>query len=236
MRRISSIRGTRHRFSGTSLADRWAGRCSEGQDFRVRQLRGVPAEPAPDFGGVCARTPASRAAAVRQRSAASEFVADRSGSVAPDFNGIAEVFSSPLQTIREDFGTVRVDHVFSHKDTLSGIYTIDDGDDFTATAGNPYSSDVVTLREQVFSLEETHVFSPTLAEYGARWLFARRIFLHRRANAGNTRGQRPGIFGGAPGRRGGGGRQRGFESAGAAGLGGKQQRKQSDDRAQFVYV
>src|SRR5258705_13721387 len=29
---------------------------------------------------------------------------------APDFNGIAEVFSSPLQTIREDFGTVRVDH------------------------------------------------------------------------------------------------------------------------------
>jgi hypothetical protein len=81
---------------------------------------------------------------------------------APDFNGIAEVFSSPLQTIREDFGTVRVDHVFSHKDTLSGSYTIDDGDDFTATAGNPYSSDVVTLREQVFSLEETHVFSPTL--------------------------------------------------------------------------
>src|SRR4029077_15010763 len=45
---------------------------------------------------------------------------------APDFNGIAEVFSSPLQTIREDFGTVRVDHIFSHKDTLSGIYTIDD--------------------------------------------------------------------------------------------------------------
>jgi hypothetical protein len=81
---------------------------------------------------------------------------------APDFNGIAEVFSSPLQTIREDFGTVRVDHIFSHKDTLSGIYTIDDGNDFTATAGDPYSADVVTLREQVFSLEETHVFSPTL--------------------------------------------------------------------------
>jgi hypothetical protein len=81
---------------------------------------------------------------------------------APDFNGIAEVFSSPLQTIREDFGTVRLDHEFSHKDTLSGIYTIDDGDDFTATVGNPYSSDLVALREQVFSLEETHVFSPTL--------------------------------------------------------------------------
>src|SRR5262249_54011333 len=78
---------------------------------------------------------------------------------APDFNGIAQVFSSPLQKIREDFGTVRVDHVFSHRDTLSGIYTIDDGDDFTETVADPYSSDVVALREQVFSVEETDVFS-----------------------------------------------------------------------------
>jgi hypothetical protein len=81
---------------------------------------------------------------------------------APDFNGIAQVFSSPLQTIREDFGTVRVDHIFSPKDSLSAIYTVDDGDDFTATPLDPFSSDIVTLREQVTSLEEIHVFSPTL--------------------------------------------------------------------------
>ena len=81
---------------------------------------------------------------------------------APDFNGIAQVFSSPLQTIREDFGTVRVDRTFSQKDSLAAIYTIDDGNDVTATPANPYSSDVVNLREQVLSLEETHVFSPTL--------------------------------------------------------------------------
>jgi len=81
---------------------------------------------------------------------------------APDFSGIAEVFGSPLQTIREDFGTVRVDHTFSSRDTFSGIYTIDDGDDFTATPLDPFSSDLVTLREQVLSFEETHVFSPTL--------------------------------------------------------------------------
>jgi hypothetical protein len=86
----------------------------------------------------------------------------------PDFStpknpdGIAEVFSSPLQTIREDFGTVRVDHNFSGKDSLAGIYTIDDGGDVTATPANPYSTDVLNLRAQVFSLEETHVFSPTL--------------------------------------------------------------------------
>jgi hypothetical protein len=81
---------------------------------------------------------------------------------APDFNGIAQVFSSPLQTIREDFGTVRVDRIFSPKDSLAAVYTVDDGDDFTATPLDPFSSDTVTLREQVTSLEETHVFSPTL--------------------------------------------------------------------------
>jgi hypothetical protein len=86
----------------------------------------------------------------------------------PDFStpknpdGIAEVFSSPLQTIREDFGTVRVDHTFSAKDWLAGIYTIDDGGDVTATPVNPFSTDILNLRAQVFSLEETHVFSPSL--------------------------------------------------------------------------
>jgi len=78
---------------------------------------------------------------------------------APDFNGIAQVFSSPLQTIREDFGTVRLDHTFSGKDSLSSVYTIDDGQENTATVANPYSSDFLTLREQVFSLDETHAFS-----------------------------------------------------------------------------
>ena len=80
----------------------------------------------------------------------------------PDFNGIAAVSSSPLQTVREDFGTVRLDHSFSAKDTFSSIYTIDDGGDVTATIANPYSSDILTLREQVLSLEETHIFSPSL--------------------------------------------------------------------------
>jgi hypothetical protein len=79
---------------------------------------------------------------------------------APDFNGIAQVFSSPLQTIREDSGTARLDQVFSSRDSLAGVYTIDDGYDVTATTLNPYSSDILSLREQVVSLEETHTFSP----------------------------------------------------------------------------
>src|SRR6476646_6832309 len=91
---------------------------------------------------------------------------------AQDFNGISQVFSSPPQTIREDFGTVRLDHSFSEKDSLAAIYTIDDGGDVTATPLNPYSSDIVTLREQVLSLEETHVFTPSLLNT-ARFGFSR---------------------------------------------------------------
>src|SRR5579864_5362405 len=78
---------------------------------------------------------------------------------APDFGGISEAFNNPLQTIRDDFGTARVDHIFSTKDTLNGIYTIDDSADFTPTSTNLYSTDVESLREQVVSLQETHAFS-----------------------------------------------------------------------------
>jgi hypothetical protein len=66
--------------------------------------------------------------------------------------GIAEAFSHPLQTIREDFGTVRLDHIFSDKDALFAVYTVDDSADNTPTV-NPLSGVVETLREQVVSLQ-----------------------------------------------------------------------------------
>lgn len=78
---------------------------------------------------------------------------------APDFGGIAEALNNPLQTIRDDFGTARIDHVFSEKDSLNAVYTVDDSADFTPTSTNAYSTDRETLREQVASIEETHVFS-----------------------------------------------------------------------------
>lgn len=79
-------------------------------------------------------------------------------------SGVATLTSSaavaPLQKIREDFGTTRVDHIFSEKDTFSAVYTIDDGANVDATVFDPYSTDITNLREQVLSLEETHFFSP----------------------------------------------------------------------------
>ncbi len=117
---------------------------------------------------------------------------------APDYNGIAEVFSSPLQTIREDFGTFRVDHTFSEKDSLAGIYTIDDGNDFTATPVNPYSADIMTLREQVLSIEETHLFSPTFLNT-ARFGFSRAgYFFTGEPTPGTPAASVPGFLSGLP--------------------------------------
>jgi len=81
---------------------------------------------------------------------------------APDFGGISEAFNNPLQTIHDDFGTIRLDQILSSKDWLNAVYTIDDSADFTPTSTNLYSTDVESLREQVATLEETHSFSPAL--------------------------------------------------------------------------
>ncbi len=75
--------------------------------------------------------------------------------------GIAEAFSHPLQRIREDFGTVRADYNLAAKDTLFAVYTVDDSAANTPSV-NPLSSVVESLREQVASLQEQHVFSPSL--------------------------------------------------------------------------
>jgi len=76
-------------------------------------------------------------------------------------SGIAEAFSNPLQRIREDFGTVRLDQIFTDKDSLAAGYTADDSDAHSPTT-NPFTLVDIFLREQVASLSETHVFSPKL--------------------------------------------------------------------------
>src|SRR6266478_812498 len=76
-------------------------------------------------------------------------------------SGIAEAFSNPLQHIREDFGTARFDQVVSSKDSLAAVYTVDDSEAHSPTS-NPFSFVNVFLREQVVSLSETHIFSPSV--------------------------------------------------------------------------
>jgi hypothetical protein len=80
----------------------------------------------------------------------------------PEFgSGIAEAFSHPLQKIREDFGTTRFDDNLGARDLLFAVYTIDDSVANTPSQ-NPLSLVNESLREQVGSLQEQHVFSPAL--------------------------------------------------------------------------
>lgn len=121
----------------------------------------------------------------------------------PDFkvsgqDGVAEVFLSPLQTIREDFGTARIDHVFSNKDTLMAAYTADDSGSVTATTANAFSTDLVNLREQVASFEETHVFSPNVVNT-VRFGFSRAgYFFTGEPTPGTSAATVPGFLSGLP--------------------------------------
>jgi hypothetical protein len=117
---------------------------------------------------------------------------------APDFGGISEAFNNPLQTIRDDFGTARLDDVFSARDSLNAVYTIDYSSDFTPTSTNAYSADAENLREQVASLEETHIFSPTLLNT-ARVGFSRAAYYFTgEPTPGTPAASEPGFLSGLP--------------------------------------
>jgi hypothetical protein len=106
--------------------------------------------------------------------------------------GIGLAYSNPLQRIREDFGTTRLDYNISERDTLFGVYTIDDSSADTPTA-NPLSGVDETLREQVASIQEQHVFSPRVLNT-ARFGFSRAGYFF----TGTTPVDIPGWVQGAP--------------------------------------
>jgi hypothetical protein len=88
--------------------------------------------------------------------------------------GTAENFNSPLQKIREDFGTVRFDQNISAKDTFTAAATGDDGYNLSPLT-NPLFGTVARLRSLVDSLQETHAFSPQLINT-VRAGFSRAVF------------------------------------------------------------
>jgi hypothetical protein len=96
-------------------------------------------------------------------------------------SGIAEAFSNPVQHIREDFGTVRLDQNVSNADSFATVYTLDDSDAHSP-ATNPISFANIFLREQVVSLSETHIFSPSVVNR-ATFGFSRGAFYF---NSGTT--------------------------------------------------
>ena len=88
--------------------------------------------------------------------------------------GIASIPGTAPQHIREDFGTTRFDYNIGVNDTFNTIYTVDDSY-ATSPSANPYSYVNESLREQVLSAQEQHVFSPRLVNV-ARFGLSRSTF------------------------------------------------------------
>jgi len=91
-------------------------------------------------------------------------------------SGTAENFNSPLQKIREDFGTVRFDENISTKDTFTAAATGDDGYNLSPLI-NPLFGTVARLRSQVDSLQETHALFPATHQHGPGGILARGILV-----------------------------------------------------------
>lgn len=107
-------------------------------------------------------------------------------------SGIAIAYSNPMQHIREDFGTTRFDYNISPKDLFFSVYTIDDSTANTPTQ-NPLALINESLREQVLSAQEQHVFSAQLLNT-ARFGFSRASFFF----IGSTPVDVPGWVAGKP--------------------------------------
>ena len=75
--------------------------------------------------------------------------------------GVAKAFYNPENPVHENFGTMRADYNLRRQDTLSMSYTIDNGNS-VIPAPDPLFASALALRNQVASVDETHVFSPTL--------------------------------------------------------------------------
>jgi hypothetical protein len=76
-------------------------------------------------------------------------------------SGVAFSHNNPNEHLQEDFGTLRTDYNVGDRDWLTGAYTIDDGTSVIPLV-DPLFASKTPLRMQVFSLQETHVFSPQL--------------------------------------------------------------------------
>ena len=162
--------------SGTSLARRWAGRSAGTSCFCSATTKA--------FGRTCILSDVTLVPDDQARlgyvpnSSGKEIYVGVNSAVQPLLalwpvqngpelgGGIAEAFSSPLQRIREDFGTTRVDYNISNRDLLFGVYTIDDSDANTPTA-NPFSSVVESSAGAGGERAGAACFFADAAEYGA---------------------------------------------------------------------
>ena len=112
-------------------------------------------------------------------------------------SGTALSYNNPRQRIHEDFATVRADYSLSDRDSFSAAYTIDDGTSLIPLA-DPLFGSALAIRAQVGSLQNTHIFSPSILNT-ARVGFSRAAFNYDSSPLGNFGPELAFVTGGGPG-------------------------------------
>jgi hypothetical protein len=79
----------------------------------------------------------------------------------PDANGVQTFSSNGLLKLKENYATAKVDHHFSDRDTMNASWMFDRGPYTQPDALLNVTTSLFSFR-QMYSVEETHVFSPTL--------------------------------------------------------------------------
>ena len=74
-------------------------------------------------------------------------------------SGTAYSYNTPKQSINENFGTAKGDYIARDQDSFSVSYTADDGNNLSPLA-DPLFGNYISLRSQVATIRETHIFSP----------------------------------------------------------------------------
>jgi len=92
-------------------------------------------------------------------------------------DGSAEYFSHPLQRIDDSYATLRLDHEFNVRNSLSAVYTGDWSTEFTPVQ-NPNFADHRDYNRHIWSFQNVHIFSSsflntTRVGVNKTWLFAR---------------------------------------------------------------
>jgi len=147
MRRTFSIGAMHRRSKGISLELR-SGAASKRQDVCIRKLRRFrqhlhqTSAPLCLTSRPCRRRPSVQLCSTSGRRRRPRPRFPRGLHAANDAASMPAESQSVQQPAADDsrrFGTARVDHIFSQKAHSARFYTVDDGNDFTATPLNPFS-------------------------------------------------------------------------------------------------
>ncbi len=120
---------------------------------------------------------------------------------APDFGGISEAFNSPLQTIRDALRyRARGSHLFTKRFSQRDLYNrrqcglhFHQYESVRLGLGQPERAGCEPATDSCFF--------PEVIEHSPCWIFASRLFLYRRADTWNARGESARLSGWPPDRR-----------------------------------